>query len=530
MATVSESQPVRAGSDGVASTGERRVREAVVSGFAWSVSVAGLIWGTIYVALGMPTASLYPYGFAVISVVNVVTYRRHRRFKLFACVEMFAILLIPALLMLHLGGLISSGAVGLWSLLAPIGALLVIGARFAIGVFVLFVGVVAAGLWADDALAGVETLGGGAHDAFLLLNVLGVSLVAFWAMWTFLAANDRLAAEQLRLREVERSYVAQEAMLRQQERLATLGKLSAGVAHELNNPAAAAGRATRHLDEVVNRLVDDGISLLGLGVGREGLAWIWSMVDTETSADPIDVSDREDGLAAWLSARSADEPWELAGALASLGFDVEVLNQATERFNERQVLGALQWIADAARARLLLGEVRTSAGRISEIVGALKGYSHMDGAAIGPVDVVAGIEDTLVILKSQLTGVSVETRFHDRLPHVVGNAGELNQVWTNLLANAAEALDGSGSIIVTAVCDGPRVVVTVLDDGPGIPENIVDSIFDPFVTTKAPGQGTGLGLNLTHQIVDRHRGTIEVDSRPGRTTFVVSLPAEESNG
>ena len=242
---------------------------------------------------------------------------------------------------------------------------------------------------------------------------------------------------------------------------------------------------------------------------------------------PLDVSDREEGLAGWFASRSVEEPWELAAALADIGFDVQVLNQASERLNERQVVGAAKWIAHVSRAQHLMGEVRTSAGRISEIVGALKGYSHMDGAARGAVDVVAGIEDTLVILKSQLSGITVERNFDPALPSVAGNAGELNQAWTNLLANAAEALAGQGTISITATCEGQVVRVDIADDGPGIPADLVGSIFDPFVTTKAPGQGTGLGLNLTHQvIVDRHGGSLVVESVPGHTRFSVRLPIE----
>jgi signal transduction histidine kinase len=509
-----------------ATTTDRRVRETVVTGFAWTVSAAGAVWGAIYVGLGLPRAAIYPWGFAVLSAANVVGYRYLRRFKLFSCVQVFAILLVPLFLALHLGGLIASGAVGLWSLLAPIGALLVIGPRFALGVFAAFAASIAVGVWADDNLAAVETLSSGARLGFLLLNIVVVALVAFWAMRTFIAVNDRLAIEQHRLRAIEKSYVAQEAMLRQQERLATLGQLSAGVAHELNNPAAAAGRATKHLGEVVDRLVDEAAVLLRIGVGSEGIEWMWSMADREASDDPLDVADREEGLVRWLSSRSVDESWDLANALATLGYDVGALNEFIERYNERQVLGSLHWIADVARARQLLGEVRMSTGRISEIVGALKGYSHMDGAQIAPVDIVRGIEDTLVILRSQLSGISMETRFDPHLPHVVGNAGELNQVWTNLLANAAEALEGRGAVVVSAQGIGREVIVEVVDDGPGIPTDIIDTVFDPFVTTKAPGQGTGLGLNLTHQIVtERHGGSISVESRPGYTCFTVRLPA-----
>ncbi|MDX1449390.1 MAG: ATP-binding protein, partial [Acidimicrobiia bacterium] len=412
-----------------------------------------------------------------------------------------------------------------WSLLGPIGALLLVGQRFAIGTFVAFVLFVAFGLWADREMGPVEALSATSQEVFLLLNVLGVSLVAFWAMRIFLVANDRLAAEQQRLRKVERSYVAQEAMLRQQERLATLGKLSAGVAHELNNPAAAAGRATGHLEVAVSRLPDRAFALMGLGVGSEGLDWLWSMADPRASTDPLDVQDREEDLAAWLDARSVPEAWELARALADLGFDVGALNHATERFSERQVVAAVQWIADVAGTRRLLGEVRTSTGRISQIVSALKGYSHMDRAADTPVDVARGVEDTLIILRSQLTGISVEKDFDPALPAVSGNAGELNQVWTNLIANAAEALNGDGSIEVAAHREGDWVAVRVTDNGPGIRPDLIESIFDPFVTTKAPGKGTGLGLNLTHQIVvDRHAGTIDVESQPGHTVFTVRLP------
>ncbi len=513
--------------EGGPTTGDQRVRAAVVSVFAWTVTAAGLVWGTIYIVLDLPLAAAYPYAFAVASAANILAYRRHRRFKLFACIEMFAILLFPAGVAFHLGGLISSGAVGLWSLLAPIGALLVIGPRFAMGVFAAFVVLVAAELWADDGLTPVELLAGGERTAFFLLNFVGVSLVAFWAMRIFLAVNERLTAEQNRLRKIEQSYVAQEAMLRQQERLATLGQLSAGIAHELNNPAAAAGRATGHLGDVVNRLVDDAISLLSLGIGPDGMQWVWSMVEEDPSTDPLDVSDREDGLVAWFTARSVDDPWDLANALAELGFDGSVLNQAVERYTERQVIASMQWIADVARARRLLGEVRTSATRISEVVGALKGYSHMDAATVAPVDVVKGIEDTLVILRSHLTGIAIERNFDPALPTVTGNAGELNQVWTNLLANAAEALEGKGTITIDATCENGDVRVEILDDGPGIAPSLIGSIFDPFVTTKAPGQGTGLGLNLTHQIVvDRHRGRIAVQSIPGRTKFTVHLPVE----
>lgn len=507
-----------------------RIRRTVVLTFANTVSFAGVIWGIIYLVLGQPGASLYPFGFSLATAINLLAHRRHRSFRTYVAVELGLILIVPTLLMLHLGGFTPSGGVGLWALVAPIGALLAVGpTTSALAVFTAFVAAMGAGVWANTALTGVENLPPTAANWFLLVNVAAVSLVAFWGMRTFLVANEELRLEQVRLRSIEKSYVAQEAMMRQQERLATLGKLSAGISHELNNPAAAVGRATEHLRAVVDGLVDDATELLRLGVSHEGLSWVATFARSEPTTDPLEISDREDGLGRWLEVRQVSDPWPLASVLAEMGFDSASLSAASERYSERQILAALNWISDVYRTNRLLTEMRTGTGRISEIVGALRGYSHMDASSRLSFNICEGIEDTLVILKPKLQGIDVAMRFADNLPAVAGHPGEMNQVWTNLIANAAEALDGSGTITIEATADDTRVIVAVEDNGPGIPEDLIDSIFDPFVTTKAPGEGTGLGLNLTHQIVvDRHGGTIEVTSEPGRTRFVVRLPAAES--
>lgn len=506
-----------------------RVRNAVVLTVANTVGAAGVVWGAIYLLLGLPGASVYPFTFSVATLINVLAHRRHRDFRRYVAVELALVLLIPTVLMLHLGGFTPSGGVGLWALVAPIGALLAVGpTATSLAVFIGFVSAVGAGVWANSAVRSVETLPPAAVDMFLLINVAAVSLVAFWGMRTFLVTNDELRQEQVRLRAIEKTYVAQEAMMHQHERLATLGKLSAGISHELNNPAAAVGRATVHLGEVVHRLIDNATAMLRLGVSHEGLSWVAETARNGVTTDPIELSDREDRLGRWLEAREVDDPWELASALAELGFDTDSLGTASERYSERQILSALGWISDVSRANRLITEMRTGTGRISEIVAALKGYSHMDSSTMLSFDVRAGIEDTLVILKSKLQGIEIRKHFPDALPLVTGHPGELNQVWTNLIANAAEALDGSGSIMIEAAADDDAVRVMIEDDGPGIPETLIDSVFDPFVTTKAPGEGTGLGLNLSHQIVvDRHGGSIRVESTPGRTRFTVRLPATE---
>jgi signal transduction histidine kinase len=243
-------------------------------------------------------------------------------------------------------------------------------------------------------------------------------------------------------------------------------------------------------------------------------------------------SDQEADLEAWLERAGVSDAWGMAPALLGAGLTKDRLEQATRRLPADTLPAALEWIASSRSLGTLLREVSLSAERISEIVGAVRSYSFLDQAPILPVDVVQGLEDTVVILRSKLEpGIAIHRDYAADLPRIEAHGGELNQVWTNLIANAAEAMDGRGELRLSAALEGDRLKVEVCDNGPGIPEAIRERIFEPFFTTKPPGQGTGLGLHLTYNIIAlHHRGQIAVDSQPGRTCFRVLLPVQMKRG
>lgn len=504
---------------------DQRVGRSVVVAFSASIAAAGLVWGALYLMLDVASAAWYPFGFALLTTANALVYRASGRLVPFAAFQVAAILVVPALLAHHLGGFHASGAITLWSALAPIGAMLFLGHVAAAAALVGFV-VVALSTATAVAAPAAAALPSEAVAAFTTLNLVGVTTIATASVRRFVATHAALQEQQQRVRELERAYVSQEALLRQQERLATLGTLSAGVAHELNNPAAAARRAAGALAEAVEDLRPVAeAQAAGDRPPERCVRAIGAAVGPGAPTDPIDRSDRIDALGAWLEDLGLADAWELADALADAGLDVPSLAAASAGHDDVDVRAALRWRAATERVQRLAGEVRSSTARIGAIVAALKGYTHMDGAARDDVDVVRGLEDTLTMLSGELHDVAVVRAFEDGVPTVPGNAGELNQVWTNLIVNAVQAMAGRGTLTlrVAPLTDGVRV--TVADDGPGIDPELMPRVFDPFVTTKAPGEGTGLGLHLVHKtITERHGGRVEVDSRPGRTEFSVTLP------
>jgi signal transduction histidine kinase len=332
----------------------------------------------------------------------------------------------------------------------------------------------------------------------------------------------------------------QTRVIQQRDKMMALGKLSAGLAHELNNPAAAIKRSADALRDrfhvlksVIAPIVESGITIEHI----EAIKKIRMAAFERGATDDLSTLERgrrEDDLGDWLESRGVPEAWRLAGTYVDVGITTEELDQWAGILPKEGLPAIFQWLEASLSADRILSEIATASDRISELVAAVKGYSHMDSMPDKqPVDVREGLDSTLIMMKHEIKKrhIEVERDYDPQLPKLPAYAGELNQVWTNLIDNAIDAVPAEGGKLKIQACREDHVVaVRIIDNGHGIAPEAQGRIFDPFFSTKPVGEGTGLGLDIAQRIVAQHGGRISVESKPGETAFTVYLPLENAVG
>jgi len=319
-------------------------------------------------------------------------------------------------------------------------------------------------------------------------------------------------------------------MEQQRDRLASLGKLSAGLAHELNNPASAAKRAASQLRSTLKKIRDASLELGRRDLSPAQKSEIEKLETTFTQSDAVPsdalaISDLEEQIDSLLRSHGQHDLWQLAADLARRNIKPEMVESLFAILDADTARAALVRIAASVEIAILLHEIESSTSRISDLVSAIKQYTYMDQSPVQNVDIVKSLEVTLTILNHKLKQGVVVKRDYQSIPFLVNSFGsELNQVWTNIIDNAIDAMHGKGELRIRTYRDDGCVVVEIDDNGPGIPEEVQSHIFEPFFTTKGVGEGTGLGLDTVQRIVKKHRGRVQVDSEPGNTRFRVFLP------
>jgi signal transduction histidine kinase len=303
--------------------------------------------------------------------------------------------------------------------------------------------------------------------------------------------------------------------------MSALGRMAAQLMHELNNPAAAVSRSTQELDRIYVELGAESAVLAGALTGEKGLP------DLEPPSFPSAIarSAAEDEMAVWLDQHGVADAWDLAPSLVAAGWSSEILATTVEGVAEDLASHLVRWIALRATAEQVIGEIGIGVRRISELVRVVKDYSYLDQAPVQEIDPTSGIEDTLILLKGKLRDIEVKLDFQPDLARVEVPGRDLNQVWTNLIDNAAYAMSAGGTLTISAANVPGGVEIKIADSGAGMTPEVLERIFDPFYTTKGPGEGTGLGMHTVHTIIARAGGKIGVESSSAGTTFTITLPS-----
>lgn len=382
------------------------------------------------------------------------------------------------------------------------------------------------GLWAGGFGAwdehGVYLATGRAATDGRILRVPAPALRDFTTAW-FPLATHLLEGLQSTARSIE-------STARHRESLVTLGTLAAGLAHEINNPAAAATRAADSMSEVAAALLANLGELARHDITPKQFSEVDTMrlelADRTVSQEALALADAEEAVERWLDWHGVEDGWQLAPLLVAGGADPEWCDGVAGSLEGPAMAAGLRWVASSLSLGMLLDEVREATSRVSSLVGAVQSYSQVDRGSRQRIDVTEGIESSLMILGHKLrTGVTVVREYATDLPMIDAYAGELNQVWANVIDNAVDAMEGAGTLRIATRVDGESMVIEITDTGPGMPPEVSDRVFEAFYTTKDVGKGTGLGLDIARRIVEeRHRGSITIDTDASGTTMRVRLP------
>ncbi len=491
-----------------------------------SMSFGGVVWGTLAFVGGLYGPGLIPLGYTCVTALNFLALWRTKNFVVARMVQVLISLLLPFFFQWSLGGFRASGAMMIWSMLSLVCSLSFESKRASIGWLVVFLALTVFSGAIDSRLTPPGTFGRDGLGPFsFAINIATVSATVFGLTIYFLHLRD-LANDELK-RKNEQIARSRDALVHG-EKMAALGQLVAGVAHELNTPlgaiVASVGNSATALDQtldelptVMSRVTEDEVrGLRGLLKQSEtGKAALTSREERALRAD----------LQAQLEALAIPEARQVARALVSMGLSGD-LEPHLPLLRSARAESLLRSAADLASLRRNNGTIRTAADRAAKIVFALKSYAHPGSVGGDPVEAALAdnLETVLTLYQNQIkNGVELVRDYADR-GVVRGRHEELNQVWTNLVHNALQAMQYKGRLELKLLRETDRVLVQVIDSGPGIPEAVQQRIFEPFYTTKAQGEGSGLGLSISREIVERHQGTLSVESRPGRTVFTVALP------
>lgn len=491
-----------------------------------SMSFGGLVWGTMCFATGLYVPGLIPYGYTVVTAFNLFVLWRTKDFDRARTVQVLISLLLPFLFQWVMGGFVASGAMMIWAMLALVCALSFESMRAAVGWLVVYLALTAVSGIIDPYLTPPPKLPDGALGPLsFAINIATVSATVFVLTLYFLHLRDIANAE---LSSMNTQIARSQQALVQSEKMAALGQLVAGVAHELNTPLGAIVASVGNISTALDHSLTELPRVLGSSSPTEIEGLRAMLRDTESASGAL-TSREERELRTRLQARLEElevpDARKVARALVAMrtGDDLAP-HLPLLRSPRADVL--LACASDLAALRRNSGTIRTAADRAAKIVSALKSYAHPGSAEGEPVEasLAANLETVLTLYQNQIKhGVEIVRTFDD--PGVVrGRHEELNQVWTNLVHNALQAMQYKGRIELRVAKEDGRAVVQVIDSGAGIPEAVQRRIFEPFYTTKGQGEGSGLGLSISRDIIERHRGTIAVESRPGRTVFTVALP------